>query len=223
VSRSLQIWAVVPVKEFADAKQRLAPTLAADQRRRLAAAMVQDVLAVLAAATGLAGIVVVTCDPEARRLAQRFGARVVDEHAREGQTAAVSTAATMLAREGVGGMLAVPGDIPLIGAAEVAAILAAHGPAPAFTIVPAHDRRGSNAVLCSPPDAVPLAFGNDSFLPHLAVARARGVEPTVLRLPGIGLDIDNPVDLTRLAERAYGQRLRVLEVLAETELDATPR
>ncbi|MBV9756927.1 MAG: 2-phospho-L-lactate guanylyltransferase, partial [Alphaproteobacteria bacterium] len=167
MSRPERIWAVVPVKEFAGAKQRLAPALAADQRRRLAAAMVQEVLAVLAAAAGLAGVVVVTCDPEACRLAERFGARVVGEHAREGQTAAVSAAAAMLAREGADGMLAVPGDIPLIGAAEVAAILAAHRLAPAFTIVPAHDGRGSNAVLCSPPDAVPLAFGNDSFLPHL--------------------------------------------------------
>ena len=219
MSRPQHIWAVVPVKEFANAKQRLAPALAAEHRRRLAAAMLQDVLAVLAAASGLAGIAVVTCDPDARRLAEQFGARVVGEHAREGQTAAVSAAAAMLAREGAGGMLAVPGDIPLIGPVELAAILAAHRPAPAFTIVPAHDGRGSNAVLCSPPDAVPLAFGNDSFLPHLAAARRCGIEPTVLRLPGIGLDIDNPADLALLVQRARG-RLRVLDAVAEMELDA---
>lgn len=214
------IWAVVPVKEFADAKQRLAPALAAAQRRRLAAAMLQDVLAVLAAAPALAGLIVVTCDPEARALAERFGARIIGEHARAGQTAAVTAAASMLAREGADGMLAVPGDIPLIEAAEVAAVLAAHGPPPAFTIVPAHDGRGSNAVLCSPPDAVPLAFGNDSFQPHLEAARGRGIEPMVLRLPGIGLDIDNPADLAQLVQSARRRRIAALAVLAAAGLDS---
>jgi 2-phospho-L-lactate guanylyltransferase len=68
----------------------------------------------------------------------------------------------------------------------------------AFTIVPAHDERGSNAVLCSPAGAVPLRFGEDSFFPHLAAAKARAVEPEVVRLPRIALDIDTPQDLALL-------------------------
>ena len=39
------------------------------------------------------------------------------------------------------------------------------GAAPSFTIVPAHDDLGSNTIVCSPPDAVPLRFGEDSFYP----------------------------------------------------------
>jgi len=80
-------------------------------------------------------------------------------------------------------------------ACVLAATLAAHQPAPAFTIVPAHDDLGSNTIICSPPDAVPLRFGEDSFYPHLDAARGRGIEPLVVRQPGIGMDIDNPVDL----------------------------
>ena len=64
-----------------------------------------------------------------------------------------------------------------------------------MTIVPAHDKRGSNAVLCSPPTVMQLRFGDDSFLPHLAAARAVGIEPAIVNLPGIGLDIDQPQDL----------------------------
>ena len=67
--------------------------------------------------------------------------------------------------------------------------------APAFTIVPARDDLGSNAVLCTPADAVPLRFGDNSFFPHLAAARAHGIEPNVVRLPRIALDIDTPDDL----------------------------
>ena len=103
-------------------------------------------------------------------------------------------------------MLTLPGDIPLVTAAEIAQLLAAHRPAPAFTIAPSHDEMGSNAVLLSPPDAVPLRFGDDSFVPHLAAAEACGIAPTVLHLPGIALDIDNPSDLAHFAR--LGSRTR---------------
>ncbi|MEJ0018593.1 MAG: hypothetical protein WDN25_18940 [Acetobacteraceae bacterium] len=85
-------------------------------------------------------------------------------------------------------------------AAEVASVLEARAAAPSVTIVPAHDRRGSNAVLCSPPLVMPLRFGDDSFVPHLAAARALGIEPTVVELPGIALDIDQPEDVRALLD-----------------------
>jgi 2-phospho-L-lactate guanylyltransferase len=103
--------------------------------------------------------------------------------------------ARMLIAEGYGTMLTAPGDIPRITAEEVARLIAAHRPAPSFTIAPAHDEMGSNAILLSPPDAVKLRFGEDSYFPHLAAARAAGIEPTVVKLPGIGMDIDHPADL----------------------------
>jgi 2-phospho-L-lactate/phosphoenolpyruvate guanylyltransferase len=194
------IWAVVPIKEMSGAKQRLAGVMAPYQRRALVEAMAEDVLAILACVRGLAGIVVSTVDPVAIRLAERFGARVLPEGAREGHTGAVAAAARMLLHERRHGMMALPADIPCATAAEVEAVLEAHRPAPSLTIVPAHDGRGSNAVLVSPPDAVPLSFGNDSFLPHLQSARRRGIEPAVIRLPGIGLDLDNPADLAMIAD-----------------------
>jgi hypothetical protein len=87
---------------------------------------------------------------------------------------------------------------PLVTSAEITQLLAAHRPAPAFTIAPSRDERGSNAIICSPPDAVPLRFGEDSFFPHLRAAEACGIRPTVLRLPGIALDVDTPEDLAAL-------------------------
>ena len=206
------IWAAVPVKEFAGAKQRLSPLLTPDQRQTLAAAMLEDVLEALAAAP-LAGVMVNTLDPTAQALARRYGARVVTEGARTGHTGAVAAMARILAAGGAAGMLTCPGDIPRITAAEIAAVLAAHGPAPAFTIVPAHDGRGSNAVLVSPPDAVALSFGDDSFLPHLETARRAGLEPIVLHLPGIGLDIDNPEDARAFLDAMPERETRASVVL----------
>jgi 2-phospho-L-lactate guanylyltransferase len=188
------VWAVVPVKEQTGAKQRLSSFLPPNQRRALAAAMLEDVLDALAAAP-LAGILLVTLDPFATALARRIGARVLTDGARDGHTGAVNAGARLLIAEGQATMLTLPGDIPRITADEVSQLIAAHRAAPSFTIAPAHDEQGSNAILLSPPDAVTLRFGEDSYFPHLAAARAVGIEPTVVRLPGIGMDIDHPADL----------------------------
>lgn len=204
----MTIWAAVPVKEFTGAKQRLAALLSPEQREALAVAMLEDVLSALADAP-LGGIMVNTLDPRATELARRYGARVVTDDARTGHTGAVTAMARILAAEGHD-MLTVPGDIPRVTAAEIAAVVEARKPAPSLTIVPARDELGSNAMLCSPPLVMPFRFGDNSYFPHLATARALGIEPTVVRLPGIGLDIDQPEDVEafldaspQMATRAY--------------------
>src|SRR5437870_4121097 len=67
---------------------------------------------------------------------------------------------------------------------------------PAF--VPSRSGLGTNGAALAPPDAMPLTFGEPSFDNHLAAARARGLEPRVLALPGLGLDVDAPDDLAAL-------------------------
>jgi 2-phospho-L-lactate guanylyltransferase len=219
------IWAAVPVKEFIGAKQRLAAVLTPEQRQALAAAMLEDVLAALVEAP-LAGIMVNTVDPVATELARHYGVRVITDDARNGHTGAVAAMARILHAEGRHGMLTVPGDIPRVTLAEIAAIVEARGPAPSVTIVPAHDERGSNAVLCSPPLAMPLRFGDDSFLPHLAASRAQGIEPTIVKLPGVGLDIDQPEDvqeLLRATPRMETRALAVLESVGRIPSPTLPR
>lgn len=191
------LWIIVPVKDTRASKQRLGACLTGEQRKALALVMLEDVLDAIAAAAGLGRCLIVTIDPDATALAGRLGARVLTAGATEGHTGAVTAASRLLAAEGARGFLTLPGDIPGVTPAEITQLLAAHRRAPAFTIAPAHDELGSNAVLCSPPGAVPLRFGENSFFPHLDAARQAGIEPTVLHLPGIALDIDTPEDLAR--------------------------
>lgn len=191
-----ETWAVVPVKEIVLAKQRLANFVPHRLRQELALAMFEDVLEALAATPQLSGIAVVTLDPSATRIALRRGAQVWTDGARDGHTGAVTAAVRRLAAN-ASTMLTMPGDIPLVSPSDIAKILAAHPSTSAFTIVPAWDERGSNAIICSPADAVPLRFGPDSFFPHLAAARACGLEPNVIQNRAISLDIDEPAELTR--------------------------
>ena len=204
------MWAVVPVKELDRAKERLAPLLSTELRRALMLTMVEDVLAALAEAPGLEGLAIVTVDPAARQMAMRYGARIIEAGARDGHSGAVAAAARLLAEEGQPGMLTLPGDIPLVTPGEIIRLLAAHRLAPAFTIAPSRDERGSNAIVCSPPEAVPLRFGEDSYFPHLRAAEACGIRPTVQRLPGIALDVDTPEDLAAFALVPSPTRARAL-------------
>lgn len=195
------IWAVVPVKSFDLAKQRLRGLLPPAARRELARAMLEDVLDGLARVDSLSGTVVVTADPEAARLARAYGGEVFGEEPGGGLTAAVMGAAKWLAGEGCETMLALPGDVPGVSPGEVGLLLARHVAGPGFTVVPACDGRGTNAVVMTPPNAVQLAYGENSFPRHLLAARAVGIEPVVVALPGIALDLDAPSDVAAFLRR----------------------
>ena len=209
------IGAVLPIKDMGDAKQRLAGLLSAAERRQLSEVMAGDVLATLSQVPGISEIVVVTRDQRARALAHRHGARVLAEPSNDGQSAAVERAAAALGRAGADALLQVPGDVPGASVAEIAAVLESHeshrGAGPAVTLVPSRDRRGTNCVLSSPPGALPFAFGHDSFGPHCEAARAGGIAPRILPLPGLGLDLDTPDDLRAfIARPAAGRTLDYL-------------
>ena len=200
------MWAVLPFKDLAGAKQRLGRVLDTFERQRLFRTMVEDVLEALVGVATLDGVMVVSRDPAAAALADRYGARVFREAENRGHTAAVSAAAIELSGAGADGMIQVPGDVPLVTPAEIESVLEAHGEAPAVTFVPSRDRRGSNCVVCSPPVVMPLEFGDNSFYPHLKSARSRGLRPKVVALPGLGLDIDTPDDLMELLRRPTASR-----------------
>ena len=212
----MTLWAVLPVKEMAGSKQRLSPLLSPAERVALMRMMVGEVLEALLGARGLAGVAVVTLDGWTTAEARRRGARVITEGARDGHTGSVTAAAQVLAAEGATGVLTMPGDIPAVTSAEVEALVAAHGVAPAFTIAPAHDEKGSNGVVLSPPGVVPLRFGEDSYFPHLAAARAQGIEPHIVPLPGVAMDIDHPEDIAMFAGLDVARSTRTLAWLRES-------
>ncbi|HLJ18593.1 MAG TPA: 2-phospho-L-lactate guanylyltransferase [Stellaceae bacterium] len=231
------IWAVVPAKDLAEAKQRLAGVLTKEERQGLAMAMIEDVLTALSSVSTLAGTIVVTREAAFAAKARSFGARVITDLRQEGPSAAITLAAKELAAEGAAGMLAIPADVPLATAAEIAEIAAESSAHPAVTLVPALADMGTNAIALTPSDAIPIRFGQQSFFQHLEAALERGLAPRILRLPGIGLDIDRPEDLaafitlgSRTRSQAYLQGCKVRTRLpeldgrrSEAELPISPR
>jgi 2-phospho-L-lactate guanylyltransferase len=131
-------------------------------------------------------------------MACKYGFEVIADHKNTGETDAIEMATRVCVGRGLD-TLVIPADIPLIQALEMQAIVDA-APEVGSVLVPAGDGRGTNAVLRRPASLFPLRFGNDSFKPHLATARATGHPCVVLSLPGIGVDVDSPADLRRLVE-----------------------
>jgi 2-phospho-L-lactate/phosphoenolpyruvate guanylyltransferase len=196
---------LVPVKILADAKQRLSDILSPEERVALAQAMCEDVLQTLASwqnRTSMA-VAVVTSDSFVSGLAARFKFDVIAD-ANSGETSAIEMATAVCKSRGARSTLVVPADIPLIDSAELQEIIES-APPDGTVLVPDAEGRGTNAALRSPGDLFPLRFGNDSFLPHLAAARATGLPCVILRLPGIARDIDQPQDLHQLSA-ASGER-----------------
>jgi 2-phospho-L-lactate guanylyltransferase len=190
------IIAAVPMKDLNVAKQRLASALTLADRDQLARAMLCDVLRALGGA-GFDRVWVVTREPAVEAIAHALGAEPLAEAENRGHSAAVALAQAEAARRGARVFLTVPGDVPRVTAGELRELAgAAADGMPAF--VPSRSGLGTNGVALAPPDAMPLTFGEPSFERHLGTARARNLSPRVLTLPGLGLDIDTPEDLTAL-------------------------
>ena len=189
---------LIPVKNLATAKQRLAAVLDQPARTELAQAMLFDVLETLGTWASRPAVSLVTNDPFALHLAKQFDFEVIPDNANHSETDAIEMATLVCLSRGIDNTLVIPADIPLITANELEAILHAAPPV-GSVLVPAADGRGTNAAYRSPAGLFPLRFGNDSFKPHLAAARATQKPCVVLSLPGIALDVDNPAELKQLA------------------------
>jgi 2-phospho-L-lactate guanylyltransferase len=195
---------LVPVKNLVEAKQRLSSILSPEERLALARAMCEDVLQALARWQSRPSVAVVTSDSFARDLAARFNFEIVADD-NSGETSAIDMATAFCTERGVESTLVIPADIPLIDAAELQQIVDC-APAGGAVLVSDAAGRGTNAAWRSPGDLFPLRFGNDSFLPHLAAAKATGLTCVVLELPGIARDVDRPEDLRELAASSGNRR-----------------
>jgi 2-phospho-L-lactate/phosphoenolpyruvate guanylyltransferase len=208
---------LIPVKTLDEAKQRLSPVLNGDERRQLAEAMLLDVFHAVASAVAPEMVSVVTGDAHVRRLAENFTFQIIADTENLGETHAIAMATAVVERAGQSNTLVLPADIPLVQPEEIQSILRA-APQPGAVIVPDRHGRGSNAVLRTPPALFPLRFGDDSFRPHVAAARATGKQLVVLQLAGPALDVDRPPDLIALSSSPDSSRSRAQELLRQWDL-----
>ncbi|MEZ5563409.1 MAG: 2-phospho-L-lactate guanylyltransferase [Gammaproteobacteria bacterium] len=192
-------WALVPVKPFARAKSRLDGLLSREECAQLAAHMLLDVLRALGATPLIDGITLLGNEPQLAALAAGSGARLLPEPAGMDYRQALGAAAADLAAQGVHQLLVLPGDLPTLQAADVRQLIETH--TGGLSLCPAARDGGSNALLLSPPTAIPFLYGPDSAKRHLEAAHARGIAARHTELAGFARDIDTPDDVYWLLEQ----------------------
>jgi len=188
--------AIIPVKRFGSAKQRLAPALEPEWRIALAAAMLDDVLDAVGAAAALSDVIVVSGEGAARDAARERGALVVEDDD-TGHSEAATRGVKHALELGAETVAILPGDCPLVDPSELDAALARMSPR-RVAIVPDRHGTGTNGLLLAPPDAITPAFGPDSRRRHEALVAGAGLEGAVEPLRSLGLDLDTPADLDAL-------------------------
>jgi 2-phospho-L-lactate/phosphoenolpyruvate guanylyltransferase len=189
--------AVLPVKRFDDAKQRLDRTLNAGSRRALAEAMVSDVLHALRRATRVDAVIVVTGEHGAEALARAYDAQAIPDDDRGHSHAARSGVDWALERD-YERVLMVPGDCPALDPAEVDALVVAGMSGPDVVIVPDRHGTGTNALLLAPPDVIAPSFGPGSRARHEQAAHDAGARWRIAEPRSLVLDIDTADDLVVL-------------------------
>jgi 2-phospho-L-lactate guanylyltransferase len=220
----MKVSALIPVKGFRNAKQRLSPLLDVAERELLAEVMFREVLGQVLGARGLAETFIVTADNRVNEIACGLGAQVIREETEKGETEAVDFARLKLKASGREAVLIIPGDLPLVRSADIEAILAQipeGASAPFALLVPSHDRMGTNALLLAPPDVIKLRFGYDSFSYHMGQVSAQSLPLRFVENEGIALDIDEPKDLDRFLSLGFedGETARLVRgILAGKEV-----
>jgi len=200
----MQTTAIIPVKRFGAAKQRLLDRLDRPQRAAIIKAMLADVLVAVTSVDAIERVIVVTGEGRAERVALRHAQRVTtpvevfqdpDDH---GHSEAATLGIIRAKALGAEAVALLPGDCPLLDSGELAGALERLGPGH-ITVVPDRHGTGTNALLMAPADAIGPAFGEDSAERHRDRGERAGYEVAIEPLDSLGLDLDTPDDLTALS------------------------
>jgi 2-phospho-L-lactate guanylyltransferase len=202
--------AIIPIRSLETAKSRLGGPLDAEERQALVRELLERTIRAALDARGVARVLVVSDDEENLRLARILRAEAVLESG-HGLNRALVEARRLAVDTGAEAVLALPADLPRVDAAAIEAIvsvareaLAAGGAdRPCVVLVPDRHGEGTNALLLTPPDVIPFAFGVGSRHRHARLAAEAGASYREILDGPLSLDLDTPDDLL-LAEAVAG-------------------
>ncbi|RPJ85826.1 MAG: 2-phospho-L-lactate guanylyltransferase [Acidobacteria bacterium] len=193
---------LIPVKDPGHAKQRLRGELTQRERTELTWAKLTDLASAVRRAKRPDAVFVVTSSPRVEAFAHEQGWDLLTEETQLSESSSIDWASGELKRRGIGHVFRLPGDIPLVQPSDIDEVIEIGYSEQSSVIVPSRDGTGTNGLLRTPPDAFPSRFGPDSFRLHHQEAGSRRLPLLTLPNERLGLDIDDPEDLTVFLDRS---------------------
>jgi 2-phospho-L-lactate guanylyltransferase len=180
-------------------------TLTAKQRHSMYFTLARRIIVALRDVPLVRDTVIVSSSAEVEIFGGHMGVRVMHQMRDEGVNSACEAAIASSSVMGITNALIIAGDLPLVSSESITALLqASHLHERGVTIVPDRRHLGTNALVCTPADAIRMRFGPNSFAEHLRTAQEHGLEARVFESGELALDIDEPEDLD--AWRGYDTR-----------------
>lgn len=196
------MWVITPLKLVSEAKQRLSDVLSKEERRQLFQAMADDLLTVLGNHPDIDGVLLVSDEPIAHKLAKKYAVELIAESSlpASGLNNVLQSAIAHLASRGVTEAAVLHSDLPLISAHEVSDMVARYRALkkPALLLAPDRHGTGTNGLVLSPQHPPELNFGENSFFKHCQQAQSLSLTFQSFTSKGLSLDIDNAEDLLQL-------------------------
>jgi 2-phospho-L-lactate guanylyltransferase len=210
----MNVFAIVPVKRFENAKTRLSSVLDKEDRVHLSALMLEDTLRILSMVPSLSKVIIVSSDKRAHELATKYGAKFLNEEKERGVNSAVALADSYCMREAADATIIIPHDLPLINGRDILkAQELAQREHQCVVICPSHRYDGTNMLLRKPPSVITTFYDSNSYNMHVKAATSLGISVKYFFSKDLMCDVDTPEDIVLLMKEGAGAAARSVEFL----------
>jgi len=205
------IYAIIPVTKFKNAKTRLSPFLSESERENLLKAMLHDVTDTLK--KHVDKIIIISRDKDVLDYAESLNLNTILENDNSNLNKAL-TQAMKYCKGKARKIIIVPSDIPLIGKTNIAMLIEASKTLD-FIIVPS--KGGGTNMIIMKPMAIRTRFEGFSYKEHVKVAERKNLNPQVHDSFFMALDVNTTEDLGEIM--IHGDKTHTRKYLKELKVN----
>ena len=208
------VYAIIPVSKFKNAKTRLSPFLSEKEREKLLKVMLHDVTDTLKRYVDK--IFIISRDEDVLSYAESLNLNTILENENSNLNKAL-TQAMKFCKGKTRKVIIVPSDIPLIGKTNVQMLIDA-GKSLDFIIVPS--KGGGTNMMIMKPMGIRTKFEGFSYKEHVKAAERKKLNPQVHDSFFMALDVNTAEDLGEIM--IHGEKTHTRKYLKEYKVKFEP-
>jgi 2-phospho-L-lactate guanylyltransferase len=208
------IYAIIPVSKFKNAKTRLSPFLSEEERESLLKVMLQDVTDTLK--KHVDKIFIISRDEDVLNYAKKLNLDTILEDENSNLNKALKQA-MKYCKGKAKKIIIVPSDVPLIGKTNVQMLIDASKSLD-FIIVPS--KGGGTNMIIMKPMAIHTRFEGFSYKEHVQAAERKKLNPQVHDSFFRALDVNTAEDLGEIM--IHGEKTHTRKYLKELKVNVEP-